>query len=468
MNETRMEKDTMGEMEVPASAYYGAETERARRNFSISRSAVPARVVQALGLIKGAAAQVNQELGGLDAERVGAIRQAADEVAHNELDGHFVVDVFQTGSGTSSNMNSNEVIANRASEILGHALGSKHVHPNDHVNMGQSSNDVFPSAVQLGAALSLHEQLLPEMERLADCVHDLADRTFGEVKTGRTHLMDATPIRFGQVFRGFAGQVEKGRGRIAAALNGLVELPLGGTTVGTGVNMLPGFAARVCALLADRTGLPVRETDNHFHAQACLDAVVHTSGVLRGFATSLYKIANDVRWMASGPLCGLAELRIPAVQPGSSIMPAKVNPVICESVLMLCGQVMGNDHAVAFGNSQGQFELNTMMPIMARNTVESVELLANGCAMFREKCLEEIEVTEAGGRIVHHNPILATALNRAIGYEQAAALAKESAATGRTVRELAEERTDLSQSQLDDLLDPPRMCGDGGRHRRPS
>ena len=244
MNETRMEKDTMGEMEVPASAYYGAETERARRNFSISRSAVPARVVQALGLIKGAAAQVNQELGGLDAECAGAIRQAADEVAHNELDGHFVVDVFQTGSGTSSNMNSNEVIANRASEILGHALGSKHVHPNDHVNMGQSSNDVFPSAVQLGAALALHEQLLPEMERLADCVHDLADRTFSEVKTGRTHLMDAMPIRFGQVFRGFAGHVEKGRGRIAAALNDLVELPLGGTAVGTGMNMLPGFAAR--------------------------------------------------------------------------------------------------------------------------------------------------------------------------------------------------------------------------------
>lgn len=461
----RSERDTMGEVLVPDHAYYGAQAERARQNFPISGGGIPALVIRGLGLLKGAAAAVNAELGGLDASLAESIQQAAAEVAANRLDAHFVVDVFQTGSGTSSNMNSNEVIANRACQIRGEALGSKVVHPNDHVNMGQSSNDVFPSATQLGLALAIKERLLPAMERLAGCLHDLADRSFDDVKTGRTHLMDAMPIRQGQQFRGYAHQVERGAKRIAAALEEVCELPLGGTAVGTGVNADPEFAAKVCARVADETGMPVRETTHHFQAQACLDAVVHASGTLRGFATAFYKVANDVRWMASGPLNGLAELRIPAVQPGSSIMPAKVNPVICESVLMLCGQVMANDSAVAFGNSQGQFELNTMMPFVARNAVESAMVLANGCDMFRERCLEGVEVTEAGAQQVMKNPILATALNAAVGYETAAKIAKQSAATGKTVKEVALELTDLDAAQLDELLDPARLCGDQGRTR---
>lgn len=462
---TRVERDTMGEVEVPAHAYYGAQAERARQNFPISGSGIPPLVIRGLGLIKGAAAAVNAELGKLDATLAESIQQAAAEVAANRLDKHFVVDVFQTGSGTSSNMNSNEVIANRACQIRGDELGSKAVHPNDHVNMGQSSNDVFPSATQLGLALAVHEALLPAMDRLASCLHDLADSTFDKVKTGRTHLMDAMPIRQGQQFRGYAQQVERGARRIRDTLSDLTELPLGGTAVGTGVNAAPEFARLVCERLASETGLDVRETSAHFQAQACLDAVVHTSGGLRAFASAFYKIANDVRWMASGPLNGLAELRIPAVQPGSSIMPAKVNPVICESVLMLCGQVFANDSAVAFGNSQGQFELNTMMPFLARNAVESAVILANGCDMFRERCLEGTEVTDEGGRRVRKNPILATALNAAIGYETAAKIAKESAASGRTVKEVALEQTDLSETQLDDLLDPAKLCGDGGAQR---
>jgi fumarate hydratase class II len=464
-NDYRIERDTMGEMRVPADALYGAQAERARQNFPISGAGIPPVVIRALGLIKGAAASVNQGLGLLDGEIAGAVGKAAAEVAENRHDRHFVVDVFQTGSGTSSNMNANEVIANRAGQILGAELGSKKVHPNDHVNMGQSSNDVFPSAVQLGLGLAVMEHLLPELERFSDCLHGLADKWFDDVKTGRTHLMDAMPIRFGQEFRGYAGQVDDWRHRIADALQHVCVLPLGGTAVGTGVNAHSDMPGLVCQRLAEQTMLPVRETPNHFHAQACLDAVVHLSGALRGFATALYKIANDVRWMASGPLNGLAELEIPAVQPGSSIMPAKVNPVICESVLMLCGQVFANDQAVAFGNSQGQFELNTMMPFIARNAVESVHLLANGCAMFRERCLAEAKVTERGASLVHKNPILATALNAEIGYETAAAIAKQAAREERTVREIALEKTDLSAEKLDEALDPSRLCGERGRSR---
>jgi fumarate hydratase class II len=464
MSKTRIERDTMGEVEVPAQAYYGAQTARARDNFPISRG-LPREIIRALGVLKGAAAVVNAELGGLDKERARAIGAAAREVAEGRLDGDFVVDVFQTGSGTSSNMNANEVIANRAGEILGQPIGSRHVHPNDHVNMGQSSNDVFPTAVHLALALAVQERLLPEMERFADCLHGFADRTFDQVKTGRTHLMDAMPIRYGQEFRGYAEQVERGAARVRQALEGVLEVPLGGTAVGTGINMLPGFAAKVCAHIAKAHGVALRETTAHFQAQACVDAVVQLSGALKSFASALYKIGNDIRWMASGPLCGLAELAIPAVQPGSSIMPSKVNPVICESVLMICGQVMANDVAVAFGNSQGQFELNTMLPLIGRNAVESVMLLANGLAMFRTRCVAEMTVTGAGGENVHRNPILATALNARIGYETAAKIAKESARTGRTVRELAAEMTELGAAELDELLDPARMCGESGRTR---
>jgi fumarate hydratase class II len=455
----------MGEVRVPADAYYGAQTARARDNFPISGSGIPPLVIRALGMIKAAAAAVNRELGGLEPPLADAIVQACDEVIEGKLDRDFVVDLFQTGSGTSSNMNANEVIANRASEILGHELGSKAVHPNDHVNMGQSSNDVFPSAVQLAISLALQERLLPEMEQLGDCFHDLADRTFGDVKTGRTHLMDAMPIRFGQEFRGYAGQVKGGMIRIRHAQLEVLRLPLGGTAVGTGVNAVPGFSAGVCRHLAADYGAQVRETNNHFHGQSSLDSVVHVSGELRCFATALFKITNDIRWMSSGPLNGLAEVRIPEVQPGSSIMPAKVNPVICEAVLMVCAQVLGNDQVVAFGNSQGQFELNTMMPVIARNSVESVLLLANACATLRSKCLEGLEVTEQGGRLVHQNPILATALTRAVGYEAAAKIAKEAAASGRTVKEVATKMTDLTTEQLDELLDPAALCGEAGKER---
>jgi fumarate hydratase class II len=330
--------------------------------------------------------------------------------------------------------------------------------------MGQSSNDVFPSAVQLGLALVLHEQLLPELGRLADRFHALADRHFDRVKTGRTHLMDAMPIRFGQVFRGYGAQVDRASARLRDALAALCELPLGGTAVGTGINADPKLAAGITTRLAGELGLPLRETSDHFQAQACLDAVVHASGACRTFASAFYKIANDIRIMASSIL---GELRIPELQPGSSIMPAKVNPVICESVLMLCGQVFANDGAVAFGNAQGQFELNTMMPMIARNAVESAELLGNGAAMFRRYLLDGLEVTDKASALVQRNPILATALNLAVGYETAAKIAKSAAASGRTVREVAAEMTKLPPAQLDELLDPARMCGDRGRRRTP-
>ena len=458
----RTEKDTMGEMQVPTDAYWGAQAERARRNFPVSFQGIPAPVVRALGILKGAAAGVNEELGALAPELAKGIQQAASEVAANQLDRHFVVDVFQTGSGTSSNMNANEVIANRACEILGKGLGTKYVHPNDHVNMGQSSNDIFPTAVHLGLALVVQDKLLPALAKLAAQLHAMADASFDRVKTGRTHLMDAMPIRFGQEFRGYAGQVERAAARILQAMQGVLEVPLGGTAVGTGVNADPKLAGRICAKVLQRCGIALRETTNHFQAQSSLDAIVHMSGALRAFATGLFKIANDVRWMSSSIM---AELKIPEVQPGSSIMPAKVNPVICESVMMLTGQVLANDVAVAFGNSQGNFELNTMMPLIARNVIESAVLLANGCEMFREFCLVGTEVTKEAQQRVHKNPILATALNKAVGYEVAAKIAKEAAATGRTVRELAALSTKIPAAELDTLLDPTRLCGEWGKTR---
>ncbi len=452
----------MGSVQVPEDAYYGAQTARAAANFPIS-SGIPALVVRALGILKGAAAQANADLQQIPLDIAKGIAAAAKEVADGKLDAEFVVDVFQTGSGTSSNMNANEVIANRAGEIMGQGKHSTAVHPNDHVNRGQSSNDVFPTAVQLGLALAIQERLLPEMQLLADCLHKLADDNFDKIKTGRTHLMDAMPIRYGQEFRGYAGQVERGMHRIREALEGLHEVPLGGTAVGTGVNAHPEFSAKVCALIQKQHQVPLRETSNHFQAQSSLDAVVHTSGAMRSFATALYKLTNDVRWMSSGPLCGIGELKIPAVQPGSSIMPAKVNPVICESVLMLCGQVMANDVAVGFGNSQGQFELNTMFPMMARNAVESALLLANGCMVLRQKCLEDLQVTDVAAANLQLNPILVTALNAAVGYETAAKIAKQAFAERRTVQEVAEELTDLKPDELRKLLDPAALCGDWGK-----
>ncbi|MEX2405809.1 MAG: class II fumarate hydratase, partial [Actinomycetota bacterium] len=362
----------MGEIQVPAQAYYGAQTQRAVENFPVSGLRFPRRFIQALGLIKWAAAGVNEELGLLDARIADAVRRAADEVADGQLDAEFVLDVFQTGSGTSTNMNANEVIANRAAEIMGGQRGSKEIHPNDHVNMCQSSNDVIPTGIRLAAVLGISEGLIPALERLEAALSAKAREFDDVVKVGRTHLMDATPVRLGQEFSGYATQVERGVDRLRSALERLAELPLGGTAVGTGLNAHPEFAARAIALLADRTGHPLREAADHFEAQGAQDALVEASGALKTVAVSLMKIANDIRWMGSGPRGGLGELRLPSLQPGSSIMPGKVNPVITEVVRQVGAQVIGNDAAVTVGGALGDFELNVMMPVMAHNLLQAV------------------------------------------------------------------------------------------------
>ena len=451
----------MGEVEVPARAYYGAQTERARRNFPIGGGPIPRPLIRALGWIKWAAAAENAALQRLDGTLADAIQRAAREVAEGRHDAEFVVDVFQTGSGTSSNMNANEVIANRAAEMLGESRGAGHVHPNDHVNAGQSSNDVFPSAIQLALVIDVELRLLPALRTLGLAWRDRAAAGFEVIKNGRTHLMDALPIRFGQEFGGYAEQIERGAVRIAGALDAVRALPLGGTAVGTGIGAAPEFAAGVCRRLTEEIGLSVRETEAHFQAQSCLDGVVELSGSLRTMATALYKIANDVRWMASGPLSGLAEVEIPAVQPGSSIMPAKVNPVICEATLMACAQVQANDFGIAFGNSQGQFELNTMLPLIARSSIESVRILGGAARTFADRCVANLRIVE-DGEAVARNPILATALNPEIGYERAAAIAKAAAAEGRTVRDVAAEQSGLAPARLDELLDPRRLTGASG------
>ena len=457
----RVERDTLGEMEVPADAYYGASTARAIRNFPISGLRFPRPFIYALGMIKRAAAEVNMELGLLD-RRVGqAVVQAAQEVADGRFDEHFPIDIYQTGSGTSTNTNANEVIANRASEILGAARGSKTVHPNDHVNMCQSSNDVIPTAIHLAARLQIRQVLRPALEELARSLAAKAKAFYPIVKTGRTHLMDATPIRLGQEFEGYAGQVERALRRLAQAEEDLGEVPLGGTAVGTGINAHPEFAARACARISELTGVAIRETTNHFQAQACLDALVFASGALRSYATGLMKIANDIRWMGSGPRAGLAELQLPAVQPGSSIMPGKVNPVIAESVTQVCAQVQGNDLVVALGNQWGFFELNTMMPVMAHNLLASIALLAAASQNFATQCIDGLVATDRGPALVEQGLMLATALAPAIGYDKAAEIAKAAAATGRTIREIARERSGLSEAQLQELLNAEEMTAPG-------
>ncbi len=457
----RIERDTLGPMEVPADALYGASTQRAVLNFPISDLRFPRVFIRALGLIKRYAAEVNAELGLLDHTLADAIVRAAQEVADGVWDREFVVDVFQTGSGTSTNMNANEVIANRAAELLGEARGSRRVHPNDHVNLGQSSNDVIPSAIQLAALLEIREQLRPALEELRDTFRRKAEEFLPVVKTGRTHLMDATPIRLGQEFTGYAGHVEAALDNLSVAEDRLRELPLGGTAVGTGTGRHPEFAERVCAKLTAALGFPVRETPNHFRAQACLDPVVFTSGVLRTYATALMKVANDIRWMGSGPHAGLAELELPAVQPGSSIMPGKVNPVIPESVIQVCAQVQGNDLVVALGNQWGNFELNTMMPVMGYNLLQSIRLLANASRNFARQCVAGLRATSRGPETVERGLMLATALAPVIGYDAAAEVAKEAARTGRTIREVARERTGLSEEDLGRILDPSRMTEPG-------
>jgi len=460
---TRTERDTMGPMEVPVDAYYGAQTMRAVQNFPISDLRFPRRFIQALGLIKGAAARVNMELGLLDRRKGEAIARAADEVASGALDDHFPIDIFQTGSGTSTNMNANEVIANRAHEILGGALGERsQVHPNDDVNRGQSSNDVIPTAIHLSALLAIEEELIPALAGLEKSLRDKARELWPVVKTGRTHLQDATPIRLGQEILGHAGQMERGIERTREAERELSEVALGGTAVGTGVNTHVEFAVKVLSSLAQETGLPVRETSNHFQAQSTLDNVVAASGELRTVAVSLMKIANDIRWMGSGPRAGIGELALPEVQPGSSIMPGKVNPVIAESVCMVAAQVMGNDVTIGIGGQAGSnFELNTMMPVVAYNLLQSIHLLAASARNFDRQCIQGLQATERGPEMVERGLMLATALAPEIGYEGAAEIAKEAAKTGRTIREVARERTDLSAEDLDRLLDPEKMTEPG-------
>ncbi len=457
----RVERDSMGEMEVPEDALWGASTQRAVLNFPISGLRFPRRFIQALGLIKRAAAETNKELGLLDPKLADAIAQAAQEVADGRWDDHFPVDVFQTGSGTSTNMNANEVIANRAGEILGGRRGARLVHPNDHVNLGQSSNDVIPTAIHLSALLAIKEELVPALTGLEKALRAKAEEFWPIIKTGRTHLMDATPIRLGQEFLGYAGQVERGLRRLRHAEEELSELALGGTAVGTGVNTHPEFARRAIARLSAWTGLNLRETDNHFQAQAAMDGAVEASGVLRTIAVSLLKIANDIRWMGSGPRAGLGELSLPEVQPGSSIMPGKVNPVIPESLIQVCAQVIGNDTAVMLGGQGGFFELNTMMPLIGYNLLRSISLLANATRNFTEKCVVGLKATERGPELVEKGLMLATALAPVIGYDAAAAIAKEAARTGRTIREVARERTGLSEEELSRILDPARMVEPG-------
>src|SRR5881628_1797048 len=435
---TRVEKDSMGEMEVPADAYYGASTQRAVLNFPISGEPFPRRFIRALGMVKKAAAQTNLELGLLARRRARAITAAAQEVIDGALDEHFPIDVYQTGSGTSTNTNANEVIANRATEILGGDRGSKLVHPNDHVNLCQSSNDVIPTAIQLAAAMAIEEELVPALERLQRALEVKSREFWPVVKTGRTHLQDATPIRLGQEFRGYAGQAEESIRRARGAVEELARLPLGGTAVGTGLNSHPQYARIVAARLAKATRLPVKEAPNHFHAQATLDVLVAAHGALRTVGTSLWKIGSDIRLMGTGPIAGLGELRLPETQPGSSIMPGKVNPVIIESMLMVIARVYGNDLTVLVSGQSGSlFELNVMMPVACVAALESITLLAASARNFSSRCVEGLQATERGPELVERSPMLATALNPVIGYDEAAKIAKESIRTGRSIRQLA-------------------------------
>jgi len=455
----------MGPVQVPLEAYYGASTMRAVLNFPISGLCFPRRFIRALGLIKRSAAEVNAELGLLEPRLAEAIVRAAEEVADGRLDDQFVVDIFQTGSGTSTNMNANEVIANRAAELLGGQRGSKLVHPNDHVNLGQSSNDVIPTAIHLSALLAIGEELVPALSALQASLAAKAQEFWPVVKTGRTHLQDATPIRLGQEFLGYAGQVERALRRLERAATELEEVALGGTAVGTGLNTHPLFAARVCERLSAVTGLTVRETDNHFQAQSNLDAVVGCSGALRAAAIALFKVANDVCWLASGPRAGLGELSLPEVQPGSSIMPGKVNPVIPEALIQVCAQVIGNDTTVALAGQRSFFELNTMMPVAAYNLLQTIELLAAGARNFAERCVDGLQARERGPELVEKGLGIATGLAHIIGYDAAAEIAKEAAASGRTIREVAQERTGLSDEDLRRALDPTSMTEPGLRRK---
>lgn len=464
MADYRIERDSLGEVKVPADAMYGPQTQRAVENFSLSGIRFPRIFICSLGLIKGCAADVNSELGLLDVDKACAIRQAADEVAAGRWDGHFPVDIFQTGSGTSTNMNANEVIANRASQLMGKGVGSGEVHPNDHVNLGQSSNDVIPAAVHISAYLETVENLLPALQNLRSALEMRAEE-FGEiVKTGRTHLMDAMPLTFGQEIGGWAYQVRQSEERIRSSLPGLGKLAIGGTAVGTGVNAHPEFGRRMAAKLAERTGLSFAETENHFASQATMDTVAEFSGRLKTSASSLMKIANDLRLMNSGPYAGFSEILLPPLQPGSSIMPGKINPVVPEAVIMACVQVIANDSTVTIGNSRSEFELNVMLPLIAHNVLQSITLLGNAVRLLAEKAVSGFSVNkEKIAEVLGHNPILVTALVPVIGYDKATEIAKKAYAERRPIKEVAVEMTGLPAEEIEKLLDPQKMTGQGDK-----
>ncbi len=453
----RIEHDSMGALEVPSDALWGAQTQRAVNNFPVSGLRMPRQFIRALGLIKWAAASVNRDLGLLPADLADAVQSAALEVAEGRYDGQFPVDVFQTGSGTSSNMNANEVIANLAS-----GRAEQAVHANDHVNMGQSSNDVIPSAIHVSAALGLTETLLPALKHLAGVIERKADKLSGVVKTGRTHLMDAMPLRFDQELSGWAAQVNADYQRVAGVLSRLSALAQGGTAVGTGINAHPEFGVRIAARLAERTDIAFRPADSYFEALSCQDTSVELSGQLKTTAVSLMKIANDLRWMNSGPLAGLGELALPALQPGSSIMPGKVNPVLPESAAMAAAQVIGNDAAITVAGQSGNFQLNVMLPVIAHNLLQSIELLANSSRLLADGSIAGFSANESHiGEALGRNPILVTALNPVIGYDKAAGIAKRAYKEGRPIIDVAADETDLSREALESLLNPLELTRGG-------
>ena len=455
----RKEHDSMGEMQVPDDAYYGAQTQRAIENFPVSGITIPTSMIRALGMIKRSAAVVNHDLGNLDEARRNAIIEAADEVISGKFDAQFLVDVFQTGSGTSSNMNTNEIIANRASEIMGGIVGSREpVHPNDHVNYGQSSNDVIPTSIHVAANIEIEKSLIPTLELLADSLQKKADEFDSIVKIGRTHLQDATPIRLGQEFSGYVQQIRNGITRLKNSQRLLSELAQGGTAVGTGINTHKEFGSRIAKELSALSGIKFTEATNHFEAQAAQDAAVETSGALKTLAVSLSKIANDIRWLGSGPRAGLGEITLPAVQPGSSIMPGKVNPVICEAMIQVCAQVIGNDTAITIGGMGGVFELNLMLPVIAHNLLQSIHILNGACNMFKVNLIDNLEADEkACADYIEGSLAMCTSLAPVIGYDKAAHLAHVAYETGKTVREVAMEDNVLPEDELNRLLDPRSM-----------
>ena len=454
----RLEKDSMGELEVPSKALYGGNTRRAQLNFPISNLRFGRSFIKSLGLIKQSAAETNLELGLIEKDIANAIISSAQEVIDGDHDESFVVDIFQTGSGTSTNMNVNEVISNLSILKLGGEIGSRNpVHPNDHVNKGQSSNDVIPTAIHIAAAISIKDDLIPSMKILESSLEKKSKEFWEIVKTGRTHLQDATPIRLGQEFKGYLGQVKNSINKIELALNELSILALGGTAVGTGIGMNPEFCGEVIKKIGDKTGIKFSETDNHFQSQSTIDGIVFASGIIRSYAVSLMKIANDIRWLGSGPRAGIGEISLPEVQPGSSIMPGKVNPVIAESITMICAQVMGNDQTVSIAGQSGNFELNVMMPVAAHNLLESIEILSTGSKNFSEQCINGLEATTKGPQMVNQGLAICTALAPKIGYDKAADIAHKASLSGETIKEVALKETDLSSDDLDVILEPLSM-----------